>query len=147
MDVDSAPSSGTAVSGIRMNHSNCYAWMAVMATVLKMPVTVQPRLSSLTGLFKPRSTGLMATAPALPYRCYCQCSDPQRRVRSHGRAPRYLASWNAQHLHPPPHRTELALPIHPRHQYKPSMCKNSLHLITHPAPSARRCHCVCVIQS
>ena len=41
------------------------AWMAVMATVLTMSVTVQPRLRSLTGLFRPCRTGPMATAPAL----------------------------------------------------------------------------------
>jgi hypothetical protein len=41
------------------------AWMAVMVTVLTMSVTVQPRLRSFTGLFRPWSTGPMATAPAL----------------------------------------------------------------------------------
>ncbi len=41
-----------------------WAWMAVMATVLTMSVTVHPRLRSLTGLFNPCRTGPIATAPA-----------------------------------------------------------------------------------
>ena len=40
-----------------------WAWMAVMATVLTMSATVQPRLRSFTGLFNPCITGPMATAP------------------------------------------------------------------------------------
>ena len=40
------------------------AWMAVIATVLTMSVTVQPRLRSFTGLRRPWSTGPIATAPA-----------------------------------------------------------------------------------
>ena len=38
------------------------AWMAVIATVLTISATVQPRLRSLTGLLRPCSTGPMATA-------------------------------------------------------------------------------------
>ena len=41
-----------------------WAWMAVMATVLTMSRTVAPRDRSLTGLFRPCSTGPTATAPA-----------------------------------------------------------------------------------
>ena len=40
------------------------ACTAVMATVLTISGTVQPRERSLTGLFRPWSTGPMATAPA-----------------------------------------------------------------------------------
>ena len=40
------------------------AWMAVIATVLTMSVTVQPRLRSFTGLRSPCSTGPIATACA-----------------------------------------------------------------------------------
>ena len=40
------------------------AWMAVIATVLTISATVQPRLRSLTGLLRPCSTGPMATALA-----------------------------------------------------------------------------------
>ena len=40
-----------------------WAWMAVMATVLTMSSTVVPRERSLTGLFRPCSTGPTATAP------------------------------------------------------------------------------------
>ncbi len=39
-------------------------WMAVMAIVLTMSVTVAPRDRSLTGLLRPCSTGPTATAPA-----------------------------------------------------------------------------------
>ena len=38
--------------------------MAVIATVLTMSTTVQPRERSFTGLRKPWMTGPMATAPA-----------------------------------------------------------------------------------
>ena len=41
-----------------------WAWIAVIAMVLTMSVTVQPRLRSLTGLFRPCSTGPIATASA-----------------------------------------------------------------------------------
>ncbi len=41
------------------------AWIAVMATVLTMSATRAPRERSLTGRFKPCSTGPIATAPAL----------------------------------------------------------------------------------
>ena len=41
------------------------AWIAVIATVLTMSCTVAPRERSLTGLFRPCSTGPMAIAPAL----------------------------------------------------------------------------------
>jgi len=40
-----------------------WLWIAVMTTVLKMSSTVQPRLKSLTGLFRPWSMGPMARAP------------------------------------------------------------------------------------
>jgi len=40
------------------------AWIAVIATVLTMSGTVQPRLRSLTGLRSPCSTGPTAIAPA-----------------------------------------------------------------------------------
>ncbi len=43
---------------------SCWAWMAVIATVLTMSRTVAPRDRSLTGLRSPCSTGPMATAPA-----------------------------------------------------------------------------------
>ena len=42
----------------------CWAWMAVMATVLTMSGTVQPRDRSLTGRRRPWSTGPIATASA-----------------------------------------------------------------------------------
>ena len=45
-------------------HFSPWAWMAVMATVLTMSVTVQPRERSLTGLRRPCMMGPMATAPA-----------------------------------------------------------------------------------
>ena len=45
-------------------HFPAWAWMAVMATVLTISVTVQPRERSLTGLRRPCMTGPMATAPA-----------------------------------------------------------------------------------
>ena len=41
----------------------CCAWIAVITTVLMMSSTVQPRLRSLTGLFRPCNTGPMAMAP------------------------------------------------------------------------------------
>ena len=41
----------------------CCAWIAVMATVLMISSTVQPRLRSLTGLLRPWRTGPMAMAP------------------------------------------------------------------------------------
>ena len=40
------------------------AWIAVMATVLTISVTVQPRLRSFTGLLSPCNTGPTATALA-----------------------------------------------------------------------------------
>ena len=40
-----------------------WAWIAVIATVLTMSGTVQPRLKSLTGFFRPCSTGPTAIAP------------------------------------------------------------------------------------
>jgi hypothetical protein len=40
------------------------AWIAVMATVLTMSLTVAPRLRSLTGCRNPCMTGPTATAPA-----------------------------------------------------------------------------------
>ena len=43
--------------------TNVYVWIAVMTTVLTMSCTRQPRLRSFTGLFRPCSTGPMATAP------------------------------------------------------------------------------------
>ena len=41
-----------------------WAWMAVMATVLTMSVTVQPRERSFTGFARPCRTGPIATALA-----------------------------------------------------------------------------------
>ena len=42
-----------------------WAWIAVIATVLTMSSTSAPRDRSLTGLFRPCSTGPIAIAPAL----------------------------------------------------------------------------------
>src|SRR3984893_17992937 len=46
------------------HHLSC-AWIAVRATVLTMSSTGAPRDRSLTGLFRPCSTGPIAIAPAL----------------------------------------------------------------------------------
>ncbi len=48
----------------RWRYSCVWAWMAVMATVLTISATRQPRLRSLTGLLRPCSTGPTATALA-----------------------------------------------------------------------------------
>ena len=49
----------------RTRHHLPCAWIAVMATVLTMSSTSAPRDRSLTGLFRPCSTGPIAIAPAL----------------------------------------------------------------------------------
>ena len=62
--IKTASSPKVAKTGYRF--ASC-AWMAVMATVLTMSVTVQPRLRSFTGLLRPCNTG--PTATALAERC------------------------------------------------------------------------------
>jgi hypothetical protein len=62
--IKNASSPKVAKTGYRF--ASC-AWMAVMATVLTMSVTVQPRLRSFTGLLRPCNTG--PTATALAERC------------------------------------------------------------------------------
>ncbi len=52
-------------SAVHASVSFFCAWIAVIATVLTMSWTSAPRERSLTGLFRPCSTGPTATAPAL----------------------------------------------------------------------------------
>ena len=59
-----APGVPAGAEGEGEGHFSAWAWMAVMATVLTMSTTVQPRERSLTGLRRPWMTGPMATAPA-----------------------------------------------------------------------------------
>ena len=61
---DDEPELTTSTVAITVHDLPC-AWIAVIATVLTMSSTSAPRDRSLTGLFRPCSTGPIAIAPAL----------------------------------------------------------------------------------
>ena len=61
--TSAAPRSSLIRRAVPARATDACAWIPVMATVLTMSVTVQPRLRSFTGLRRPCSTGPIATAP------------------------------------------------------------------------------------